>query len=353
MAGIVSLKASIEAWDQVDALLRQSLETYARTLGHIEQHISRQAAERFDMEGLDFSPQRAALAKGCESPGLGLPVLESVSREVESKLRTFSERICDHACSSQDLLDVADALNQAIAGILDVGGKHEKVMRTAAGKLRTASESDNVNTLRLLVRLQAAELTRLADEAGQESEALAASLRGQVAELTAGLRVARQEARQDTLTGLLNRRALEELMADSEKKETPRCLILLDLDRFKSINDKFGYLAGDELLRQVALRIQSALLPACAAARWGGDEFVVIVDGSLSMGMSIAQKLDQQLRSRYRLGEGKLADVFAQASVGLSDWKRGESADTVIQRADMALKSRKRSAGAPAGEAAR
>jgi hypothetical protein len=44
VAGIVSLKASIEAWDQVDALLRQSLETYARTLGHIEQHLSRQAA---------------------------------------------------------------------------------------------------------------------------------------------------------------------------------------------------------------------------------------------------------------------------------------------------------------------
>jgi diguanylate cyclase (GGDEF)-like protein len=155
------------------------------------------------------------------------------------------------------------------------------------------------------------------------------------------------------LTGLLNRRALEELMADFEKRETPRCVILLDLDRFKSINDKFGYLAGDELLRQVALRIQSALLPNCAAARWGGDEFVVIVDGSLSMGMSVAQKLDQQLRSRYRLGEGKLSEVFAQASVGLSDWKRGESADTVVQRADLALKSRKRSAGLPATEPTR
>jgi diguanylate cyclase (GGDEF)-like protein len=155
------------------------------------------------------------------------------------------------------------------------------------------------------------------------------------------------------LTGLLNRRALEELMADFEKRETPRCLILLDLDRFKSINDRFGYLAGDELLRQVALRIQSALLPNCAAARWGGDEFVAIIDGSLSMGMSITQKLDQQLRGRYRLGEGKLTEVFAQASVGLSDWKRGESADTVIQRADLALKSKKRSVGAAVAEPAR
>jgi diguanylate cyclase len=261
--------------------------------------------------------------------------------------------LCEHACSSQDLLDVAAALNQAIAGIQDIGGKHQQVMRTAAGRLRTASESDNVTALRILVRYQSAELLRLADDAGRENEALAASLRGQVTELTAGLKIARQEARQDTLTGLLNRRALEEMMADFEKRDTPRCLILLDLDRFKSINDRFGYLAGDELLRQVAVRIQSALLPSCAAARWGGDEFIVLVDGSISMGMSVAQKLDQQLRTRYKLGEGQAASVYAQASVGLSDWKRGDNANTVVERANLALKAKKRSVDPGAGDPAR
>lgn len=356
MVGIVSLKASIEAWDQVDALLRQSLETYARTLGHVEQHVSRQAAERFSVEGLDFSPQRAALTRKGELPAAGLPALEAVSREVESQLRSFGERLCLNACSSQDLRDVAATLDRAIAGILEAGSKHKDVMQSAAGRLRTASESDNVTTLRILVRYQSAELIRLADEAGRESRALADSLTEQLRALTAGLKVAHKEARQDTLTGLLNRRALEEIMAelrevDSREAQTPegvtpRCLILLDLDRFKSINDKFGYLAGDELLRQVALRIQSALLPSCAAARWGGDEFIVLVDGSISLGMSVAHQLDQRLRARYRLGDGKLSDVFAQASVGLSEWKRGEDADSVIRRADQALKSKKREVGA-------
>ena len=344
MAGIVSLKASLEAWNQVDALLREAFETYARTLGHVEQHLSRQAAERFSVDGPNFAPQRAALAGKREQPSAGLPVLERVSREVESELRSFGERLCRNACSSQDLRDVASALSQAIAGILESGSKHAEAMRTAAGRLHSASEADNVTALRVLVRYQSAELVRLADEATRESRALAASLSNQVGELTAGLKVAHREARRDTLTGLLNRRALAEMMAEFREKETSRCLILIDLDRFKAINDKFGYLAGDELLRQVALRIQSALLPSCAAARWGGDEFIVLVDGSLSVGMSVAHQLDQRLCARYRLGDGQLSDVFAQASVGLSDWKRGEEADSVIRRADLALKSKKHEA---------
>jgi diguanylate cyclase (GGDEF)-like protein len=344
LSGIVSLKDSIEAWDQVEALLRRSFETYARTLEHLEQHLSGQAARRFHIEGLDFAAQRAALAKGRGAPGFGLPVLESVSHEVELSLREFSKRLCEHACSSQDLVDVAAVLRQAVDRMLELDGKNERVMRTVAGRLRTANELDNVATLRLIVRLQSAELVRVADGARREHEALAASLGNQVAELTAGLRVAYQEARRDTLTGLLNRRGLEEMMDQFEKRETPRCLILLDLDRFKSINDKFGYLAGDELLRQIALRIQSALLPNCAAARWGGDEFVILVDGSLSVGMSVAQRLDQQLRNRYQLGEGELANVFIQASVGVSDWKPGEDAKHVIQHADHAMKAKKRGA---------
>ena len=347
MAAIVSLKASIEAWEQVDALLRQTLDAYAGTLGQLEQHLSRQAAERFGVEGLDFSPQRAALTRGVDPPAGVAPALDLVGREVESELRSFAERLCRNVCSSQDLRDVASALDQAIAGILSTGEKHAESMRATAGRLKAASESENVTALRILVRYQSAELVRLADDAARASRALAASLGDQVGELTAGLKEAQREARQDTLTGLLNRRALEEIMAefreaDSQGRTSSRCLILIDLDPFKSINDRFGYLAGDELLRQVAVRIQSALLPSCTAARWGGDEFIVLVDGSLSIGMSVAQQLDQRLRARYRLGDGRLSDVFAQASVGLSDWKSGDDADRVIQRADQALKSRKR-----------
>jgi len=342
MVGIVSLKASIEAWDQVDALLRRALQAYARTLCDIEKQISQRAAEKFAVEALDFSQQQATLAVRPGAPIAGLPALESVSREVEAKLRSFGERLCQNACSLQDLRDVSAVLEKAIAGILETGHKHHRALRTAAESLNTASQSDNVMALRILVRRQSAELAHLADEAARESENLATALKSQVRELAAGLKVAHDEARRDPLTGLLNRRALKERIDELQAQSTPRCLVLLDLDRFKSINDQFGYLAGDELLRQVAARIQSLLLPSYAAARWGGDEFIVLVDGSLATGMALAQKLDERLRDRYKLGVTEPRGVFAQASVGVSEWKSGEDVNSVIERADLALKSRKR-----------
>jgi diguanylate cyclase len=200
-----------------------------------------------------------------------------------------------------------------------------------------------VALLRILVRHQSIELSRLADETQRHSLTVADQFRQQVVALSAGLNSARDEARRDVLTGMINRRALEELFHEFEGRPTLRCLILLDIDRFKSVNDRYGYLAGDELLRQIAARIQAALDPAAVAARWGGDEFIVLLDGDLPAGMNLARHLNQQLCASYDLSAGRTSQIHVQASVGLSEWKLGESAELVLQRADLALKERKRS----------
>jgi diguanylate cyclase (GGDEF)-like protein len=200
-----------------------------------------------------------------------------------------------------------------------------------------------VALLRILVRHQSIELSRLADETQRHSLTVADQFRQQVVALSAGLNSARDEARRDVLTGMINRRALEELFHVFEGRPTLRCLILLDIDRFKSVNDRYGYLAGDELLRQIAARIQAALDPAAVAARWGGDEFIVLLEGDLPAGMNLARHLNQQLCANYDLSAGKTSQIHVQASVGLSEWKLGENSASVLQRADLALKARKHS----------
>ena len=93
----------------------------------------------------------------------------------------------------------------------------------------------------------------------------------------------REEARTDELTGLPNRRALyarAEPMVAAASRGEPGALLLLDLDGFKAVNDSLGHQAGDALLQQVALRLQSALRPQDLLARLGGDEFAVLLPGT-------------------------------------------------------------------------
>jgi diguanylate cyclase (GGDEF)-like protein len=131
---------------------------------------------------------------------------------------------------------------------------------------------------------------------------------------------ARQEARTDELTGLLNRRGLYieiERMLDTARTEArPTALLLLDLDRFKEVNDTLGHHAGDDLLRQVAGRLRACLPEAGMIGRLGGDEFVVMLasaDGPA--GIALAAALADALDPPFEL-EGLLAPV--QASVGVA-----------------------------------
>jgi diguanylate cyclase (GGDEF)-like protein len=89
-------------------------------------------------------------------------------------------------------------------------------------------------------------------------------------------------AMSDPLTGLPNRRAWEQLIHDRLLAEVPRqwcALVLLDIDRFKQLNDEAGFLAGDEFLKDVATRLNNAVRRRNAVARLGGDEFAILLEG--------------------------------------------------------------------------
>jgi diguanylate cyclase (GGDEF)-like protein len=146
----------------------------------------------------------------------------------------------------------------------------------------------------------------------------------------------------DALTGLPNRvlaldRA-EQMLARARRQKIPVAALYVDVDGFKQINDSFGHAAGDELLRELAMRLQGVVREGDTAARLGGDEFIVLVEGhALDAGAEIvAERLLEVLRQPYTLEAEHGRPLLVTASIGIATGLR-ESADELVRDADLAL----------------
>jgi diguanylate cyclase (GGDEF)-like protein len=152
----------------------------------------------------------------------------------------------------------------------------------------------------------------------------------------------RHQALHDDLTGLPNRvlaqdRA-EQMLARARRQELPVAALYVDIDGFKDVNDSFGHAAGDELLRIVAGRLESIVREGDTAARFGGDEFVVLMEGStLDAGPElVAERLIDVLRQPYDM-TGEIGRALSlTASVGIASGLRG-TAEELLRDADTAL----------------
>jgi len=168
-------------------------------------------------------------------------------------------------------------------------------------------------------------------------------LREQLAQLYAE---AAEKARIDELTGLFNRRSLNEVMAREidrySRYDGVFSLIILDLDLFKTYNDTYGHLAGDELLRQISGIIRKAIRSVDQPFRYGGDEFAILLPNtSTDAASQVAERIRQQAASKMIAGH-----IPVTASLGLASWPaNGKGASEVIAAADAALYHAKQSGG--------
>jgi len=150
-------------------------------------------------------------------------------------------------------------------------------------------------------------------------------------------------ARTDELTGLANRRAFYErarvLSSEHAATGAQHAVLLVDLDRFKEVNDSFGHLVGDDLLRLVGPRLAAQCGPGDLIARLGGDEFGIVVTGSLD-GETVAARLTRSLEQPFVLRD---LTVQISASVGIAHFPEdGTDGATLLQRADVAMYVAKR-----------
>lgn len=147
-----------------------------------------------------------------------------------------------------------------------------------------------------------------------------------------------EQALRDGLTGVLNRRALFEVLSHeisrSQRSGQVFCIVVLDVDHFKSINDRFGHVVGDSVLVQLCKRVTGLIRPHDVLARYGGEEFVVVMPLT---GMEDARRAVERLLVQIAQGlGGPLPDVTVSA--GLAQWDGADaSVLALVARADAAL----------------
>jgi diguanylate cyclase (GGDEF)-like protein len=154
----------------------------------------------------------------------------------------------------------------------------------------------------------------------------------------------RTAASTDALTGLLNHGAMQvrvrEEIARAARDSQPLCCVLIDLDDFKRVNDEHGHPAGDALLRRVADALRAEVRPYDQVARYGGDEFVLVLPGTDE---HVARAIAERVRDRVRTGVPRGAGgAIGSCSIGVSSWEPPMSADDLLAAADRALLLAKR-----------
>ncbi|PLZ97183.1 diguanylate cyclase [Fischerella thermalis CCMEE 5268] len=151
----------------------------------------------------------------------------------------------------------------------------------------------------------------------------------------------RYQALHDLLTGLPNRLLFKEQLTrtlpNAARREESLAVMFLDLDRFKTINDTLGHTLGDQLLQNVAQRLRESLRAGDVVARWGGDEFIILLPqvNYVEEVAQVAQRILQELEKAFHI-EGHELYVSASLGIALFD-EHSPDVETLIQHADVAL----------------
>lgn len=167
--------------------------------------------------------------------------------------------------------------------------------------------------------------------------------REQIAELNRSLEAIRTESMTDTLTALANRKKFDQAMdhetTEAMEKKTPLCLMLADIDHFKSFNDTYGHQTGDQVLRLVAHTLKTNVKGRDLAARYGGEEFAIILPYTeLDDALNLAEQLRRAVYTK-ELVKKTTGESLGRItiSIGVALYRPGEPVEALIHRADSCL----------------
>jgi len=275
-------------------------------------------------------------------------VLRGTKTGAEEHLRSWGRQTADHYRKKAD--EVKEILLAMARTAESVGGRDQRCaqqLNAVTSRLKTIANLDDLTEIRAAVESSAAELRTSVERMVTEGKTAVDSLRSEVTRFQAKLEEAEKAASTDSLTGLRNRPSVEGHIERRIAAETPFCAMIVDIDHFKQVNDEHGHWAGDELLRQFAAELKSRCRSKDIVGRWGGDEFIVLLDCGLAEAEAQSGRLAEWIRGNYSIqGPSGAVSIRVDASIGLAEHGKDESKSLLLDRADAAMYRNKRAAHA-------
>ena len=292
-------------------------------------------------EGLRLRLQGAAGARAVRA-----------ARELLDETRTAQRSLQAERAQARDALK--DMVRQVLAELGELGSATGRFSDKVAGYAQAIEAADSLDSLAAAVREMLDESRTVHDVVAGARDRLAAeharasALESRVLGLEAELRRLADEVSTDALTQVANRRGLAQaftqetarVLRDGPEK-APLAIGLIDIDNFKKLNDSLGHAAGDVALQSLAARVKEWLRPVDHIARFGGEEFVLLLPATpVDEAQQALTRLQRRLSASLFMHEGQ--EVFVTFSAGVTAWRAGETVEAALARADEGLYEAKR-----------
>jgi diguanylate cyclase len=265
--------------------------------------------------------------------------IEASDRCVQEQLEDWGSRTARHF--QEKAAEVKDLLLAMARTAESVGARDQRCagqMDEVTTRLKAIASLDDLTEIRASIHRSAAELKTSIDRMTAEGKAVLDQLRKQVSTYQVKLEEAEEIASRDVLTGLRSRLCVENMIASRIALGASLCLAMVDIDGFKKVNDDYGHLTGDELLKQFASELKSACRSTDVIGRWGGDEFVILLNCSLLEARERIDRLKKWVCGEYTFqGPTGMVKLKMDASIGLAEYVKGEPEKALLARADAAM----------------
>ena len=237
-----------------------------------------------------------------------------------------------------------DDVMKLIGDALGMSASYDASLSGATKKLSTAQNRDQVKKV-IESLLKSTREMRDTNKALEERLTLS---RSEISNLQQSLEAIRAESLTDPLTGLGNRkyfdRSIETAVQNALENGEPLSLLMFDIDHFKSFNDSYGHLTGDQVLRLVGMSLKQTIKGQDITARYGGEEFAVVLPNTaLRQALTVADHIRRAVMAK-ELKKKSTGEILGRVtiSVGVSMLKPGDDTDSLIERADACLYAAKR-----------